>query len=133
MISSNIIERISNFIMPVEEEEMTVHEPDPRPFRAQLQVHSQAALRMYVGTPLSFDDVKPLADYLKSRTAVVVNFEGVDDPTKRRICDFLDGVTLVTGGEAVKVSSSAYLYVPPTVDIKRLPFECNLPVYQREK
>ena len=72
---------------------------------------------MEIHVPSNFDQVARVADDLLANHAVVVNFERVDAPEQRRICDFINGVSYVLDCEARRISDSMVLYVPSGVDV----------------
>ena len=101
-LASGLIDKLTNFLMPVEEAEMPAIEQHvgASDRRAQFKVHSQAALKVYIAAPQAFDDVKICADCLKANVAVLINYESVDANTQQRIADFLNGVCFVIGGDS---------------------------------
>ncbi len=133
-MASGLIDKLTNFLMPVEEEETQPAEaPSYGDRRAHFRVHSQAALKVFIATPAEFDDVKLCADYLKANVAVLINFEAADDATMQRIGDFLDGLLTVTGGTSQKVSDSVAIYVPAHVDINKEMYAYSIPQYVKRK
>ena len=90
-----------------------------RQARAQFKVHTTKVqeLRMQVYVPSSFDQVVLIADDLKDKKAIIVNYEKVDLAAQRRICDFVNGVCYVLDGDARRVSQNIVLYVPEGVDV----------------
>jgi len=127
-----LIDKLTNFLMPVEEvppEEMSA----ARDRRAQLKVHSPAALKVFIATPTEFDDVRLCADYLKANVAVLINFENADGLTKQRVGDFLDGLLVVTGGSSQRVSENVVLYAPPHVDVNQERYAYSVPAYVKRK
>ena len=71
-------------------------------------------IKLYV--PTDFEQVTAVADDIKGKRAVVINYEKVDLAEQRRICDFVNGVCYVTNGDAKRISSNIVLYVPDGVD-----------------
>lgn len=97
--------------------------PPQQPARPQLTVHTGKAsqgqgqslmIKLYV--PRNFDQVTDVADDIKSRRAVLINYDKVDLSEQRRICDFVNGVCYVTNGDARRISNNIVLYVPDGVD-----------------
>ena len=85
--------------------------PAPKARAAKAQ---ELMIKLY--TPTTFDQVTDVADDIKGKRAVVINYEKVDLSEQRRICDFVNGVCYVTNGDARRISSSIVLYVPDGVD-----------------
>lgn len=65
----------------------------------------------------AFDEVKMVADALKQKRAVLVNYEKVDTSVQKRICDFVNGVCYVLNGEVKRVTGTMVLYVPENISI----------------
>lgn len=128
-----LIDKLTNFLMPVEEAQQYAEAPPATDRRAQLRVHSPAALKVFIAGPTEFDDVKLCADYLKASVAVVINYEGVDGATQQRIGDFLDGMLVVTGGASQRVSDTVTMYVPAHVDINKEMYAYSIPPYVKRK
>ena len=65
----------------------------PQTSRPQLTVHTtkpqELMIKLYV--PTDFEQVTAVADDIKSKRAVVINYEKVDLAEQRRICDFVNG------------------------------------------
>lgn len=131
-LASGLIDKLTNFLMPVEEEQQVVEAPAVvGDRRAQLRVHSPAALKVFIASPAEFDDVKLCADYLKANVAVMMNFEAVDATVRQRIADFLDGLLVITGGACQRVSESVFVYVPAHVDINKEMYAYSIPSYSK--
>ena len=120
-MAPGLIDKLTNFLMPVEEEQQPVEVPHAGDRRAQFRVHSQnpAALKVFVATPAEFDDVKLCADYLKANVVVLINYADVDSAVQQRIGDFLNGLITVTGGACQRVTDTVVLYAPTHVDINK--------------
>ncbi|MDR3565531.1 MAG: cell division protein SepF [Negativicutes bacterium] len=128
-----LIDKLTNFLMPVEDAALPeMSTPGDR--RASLKVHSPAALKVYIATPQTFDDVRVCADCLKANVAVLINFEDIDSAdTQQRIGDFLNGVCFVSGGTNQRVSDHVILYVPANVDVNKEPYAYSIPTYSKHK
>ena len=89
--------------------------------RPQFTVHTGKAaqaqsLMIKLYTPRNFDQVTEVADDIKGKRAVIINYDKVDLSEQRRICDFVNGVCYVTNGDARRISNNIVLYVPDGVD-----------------
>lgn len=124
-MAANFFDKIVNFVglSPEEAEyqEEAAHATPERRRGAFLSVHTNnpVSSKVAVFHPTSFEEVQKLADALKSRDAVIVNFEGVDDYLTRRIIDFLSGVTYILGGETQKIGQAVMIFAPPNFDINK--------------
>ena len=61
--------------------------------------------------------VTAIADDLRAKKAVIVNYEKVEAEQQRRICDFINGSCYVTDGGAKRISDYIVLYVPEGVNV----------------
>lgn len=92
------------------------HEPRrPAPAREQEPAGKKTKLNFY--DPTKFEEVSEIADKLKSRQSVFINFEQTDPNTARRVLDFLSGSAYALGGRVMRVSSQAYIVAPSNVDL----------------
>ncbi len=87
--------------------------------RPKLTVHTTKVpeLAMEIHVPSNFDQVARIADDLLASRAAIVNFERVDGPEQRRICDFINGVSYILDCEARRITDAMILYVPSEVDV----------------
>lgn len=78
-----------------------------------------ALLRMKVVViePKTFDDSQQIANYLKDRKPVLINFENTDSDVAMRIVDFVSGTTYALNGEIKKVSHHVFLCAPNNVNV----------------
>ncbi len=90
-----------------------------KPVKPQLTVHTTKIpeMKVQVYVPTEYQQVVEMADDLKEKKSIVVNYDKVDKPLQRRICDFVNGVCYVSGGDARRITRSIVLYVPAGVDI----------------
>lgn len=75
------------------------------------------AMKVMVVEPLSFDDAQYVADHLKNKKPVVVNFENTDADIAKRIIDFISGTTYALSGNIQKVGNHIFLCAPSNVDV----------------
>lgn len=78
---------------------------------------SGAQLELKIVHPKEFDSVTQIADHLLQHRAVVVNMEMASAETRRRLLDFLTGVTYSVGGALRKVSKDAIILTPQEVEV----------------
>lgn len=74
-------------------------------------------IRFAVFVLSSFEEGKLAAESMKSGCGVLINGEKLDEPTLRRVVDFLDGAAHVLGAFSRLVSEHVQLYVPAGIDI----------------
>ncbi|MBR5381988.1 MAG: cell division protein SepF [Oscillospiraceae bacterium] len=90
-----------------------------------LQAIANGALRgngkvkVVVIEPQSFDDVQQVANCLKEKKPVVINFEHTEKSVANRIIDFLSGTTYALAGgiKAVDHTRNVYLCSPSNVNV----------------
>lgn len=110
------------------EQERPVAPPPPPPLRQDNVIDisdianspsKDLARRMNViiVMPKSFDDAQEIANSLKAKKPVVVNFEGTESETAKRIIDFISGTTYALGGEIKKLGRSVFLCAPSNVNV----------------
>jgi cell division inhibitor SepF len=128
-----LIDKLTNFLMPIDEPTSETEMPAVQERKANLRVHSPAALRVYVTSPASFDEVRFYADYLKSNVAVIVNFDSVDAATQQRISDFLNGILYMINGTTQRVSDNVHMYLPSQVDASKELYAYSIPTYIRKQ
>lgn len=74
-------------------------------------------MKVIIIEPVSFDDAQQIADHIKSRKPVVLNFENTGDDTAKRIIDFISGATYALGGDIKKVGQHIFLCAPNNVNV----------------
>lgn len=74
-------------------------------------------MNVIIVLPKSFDDAQEIANSLKSKKPVVVNFEGTESETAKRIIDFVSGTTYALGGVIKKLGRSVFLCAPSNVNV----------------
>ena len=78
-----------------------------------------AAYRMNVVViePRSFDDAQQVANCLREKRPVVINFENTIEEDAKRITDFISGTIYALNGEIKKVSNNVFFCAPSNVNI----------------
>ena len=74
-------------------------------------------LKMMIVEPETFDDSQNIADYLRERKPVVINFENTPADVSKRVVDFISGATYVLDGNIQKVGKDIFLCVPSNVSV----------------
>ena len=67
--------------------------------------------------PETFDDSQSIADYIRDRKPVVINFESTPDDIAKRVVDFVSGATYALDGNIQKVGKEIFLCVPSNVTV----------------
>ncbi|MBQ9377715.1 MAG: cell division protein SepF [Schwartzia sp.] len=74
-------------------------------------------MKVVVIEPQSFNDVQQVANFLKDKKPVVINFEHTDEGVANRIIDFLSGTTYALAGDIKKVAHNVFLCAPSNVSV----------------
>ena len=68
--------------------------------------------------PRAYSESQQIADYLKNRSAVVVNLKRVTPDQAKRIVDFLYGTIYAIGGDLQKLGGGIFLCTPNNVNVE---------------
>lgn len=74
-------------------------------------------MKVIVIEPKSFDDAQQVANCLRDKRPVVINFENTLDVDAKRITDFISGTIYALNGEIKKVSNNVFFCAPSNVNI----------------
>lgn len=74
-------------------------------------------VKVVVLEPSGFDDSQKIADYLRNKQPVVVNFDNTDSIVTKRMTDFISGTIYALGGSMKKIGHSILVCAPKNVDI----------------
>ena len=94
----------------VEEEYYTVSEEDAK--------NSADSNKVVLVEPRAYSESQTIADHLKTRNSVLVNFKRVTKDQQRRILDFLSGTLYAISGDLQKVGDGIYLCTPKNIDVQ---------------
>jgi cell division inhibitor SepF len=68
--------------------------------------------------PRAFSEAQQIADYLKAKNQVVVNFKRVTTDISKRIMDFLNGIVYAIDGKMEKLGPGIVLCAPKGFEIE---------------
>ena len=77
-----------------------------------------AGSKMMLLEPRAYSESQQIADYLKNRSAVVVNLKRVTPDQAKRIVDFLYGTIYAIGGDLQKLGGGIFLSTPNNVNVE---------------
>ena len=77
-----------------------------------------AGSKMMLLEPRAYSESQQIADYLKNRSAVVVNLKRVTPDQAKRIVDFLNGTIYAIGGSLQKLGGGIFLCTPNNVNVE---------------
>lgn len=80
--------------------------------------NGMAGSKMMLLEPRAYSESQQIADYLKSRSAVVVNLKRVTPDQAKRIVDFLYGTIYAIGGDLQKLGGGIFLCTPNNVNVE---------------
>ncbi|HLR21346.1 MAG TPA: cell division protein SepF [Tissierellaceae bacterium] len=90
-----------------------------------VNLHTNSNMKIIVHEPLSYEEAPTIIDDLKSRKAIVVNFEQLDTELKRQIFDFINGALYSIEGKIQKVTKDIFILAPNNIEIDGLKEELN--------
>ncbi len=79
---------------------------------------SSSSNQMILVEPRAYSESQTIADHLKAKNTVVVNFKRVTDAQAKRIIDFLTGTVYAIGGDLQKIGPGIYLCTPKNVSVQ---------------
>ena len=92
----------------------TPHAAAPAPTSAVRRVATSTA-QPFVLMPRMFDDAQQIGDRFKREQPIILNLQGLDRDTARRLLDFASGLCYARDGEMRKVANAVYMLVPANV------------------
>lgn len=79
---------------------------------------SSSSSKMILFEPRAYSESQQIADYLKKRSAVVVNLKRVTPDQAKRIVDFLSGTLYAINGGLQKLGTGIFLCTPNNVNVE---------------
>ena len=80
--------------------------------------NSNKSGKMILVEPRAYSESQEIADHLKARNSVVVNFKRVTTDQAKRIIDFLSGTLYAIKGDLQKIGDGIYLCTPKNIDVQ---------------
>ena len=105
------LDKFKNFLAGKDEEEMNEGEY----YNGEV-VDSEN--KMVLLEPRAYSESQQIADYLKNRSAVVVNLKRVTPDQAKRIVDFLSGTLYAIGGDLQKLGGGIFLCSPNNINVE---------------
>lgn len=90
------------------------HSAAPAPTSAVRRVATSTA-QPFVLMPRMFDDAQQIGDRFKREQPIILNLQGLDRDTARRLLDFASGLCYARDGEMRRVANAVYMLVPANV------------------
>lgn len=82
-----------------------------------VSIHSNKTMKVVVCEPENYDEVQVLADHLKAKKQVILNFENTPNDVSQRIIDFLSGTTYSLDGNSQRLGPHIFIFTPSNVEI----------------
>jgi cell division inhibitor SepF len=76
-----------------------------------------ASSAIHKSEPKRFNEAREVADRFKTGTAVIMNLQGTEDSTARRLVDFASGLVYGLDGKIELVANRVYLLTPADVEV----------------
>jgi cell division inhibitor SepF len=76
-----------------------------------------ASSAIHKSEPKRFNEAREVADRFKAGTAVIMNLQGTEDSTARRLVDFASGLVYGLDGKIELVANRVYLLTPADVEV----------------
>lgn len=73
--------------------------------------------QVHIVHPYRYDDAQEIGDKLREEVPVIMNLQGVEDDTYKRLLAFASGAAYVLGGELQKLAPRMYLVTPANVSV----------------
>lgn len=84
-----------------------------------VSIHSNKTMKVVVCEPDSYEEVQVLADHIKARRQVIINFENTPPDAARRIIDFVSGTTYALEGSCQQLGKTIFVFAPSNVEIAK--------------
>ena len=105
------LDKFKNFLAGKDDEEI-----NEREYYNEEVVDSEN--KMVLLEPRAYSESQQIADYLKNRSAVVVNLKRVTPDQAKRIVDFLSGTLYAIGGDLQKLGGGIFLCTPNNINVE---------------
>lgn len=99
------------------EERPNSREKDNRSLANVVALHSSKGIKVVVCEPERFEEVQALADHLKNRKQVILNFEATRPEISQKIIDFISGAVYALDGHSQQLGQNIFLFAPSSVEI----------------
>ncbi len=94
-------------------------EEKPKGSNNIVSLHSNKSFKVVVCEPENFDEVQVLADHLKSRKQLILNFDNTPPEVSQRIIDFISGTTYSLEGHSQQLGKDIFIFTPSNVEIAK--------------
>jgi len=82
-----------------------------------VSLHGSKGIKVIVCEPERFEEVQTLADHLKNRKQIILNFESTRPEVSQKIIDFISGAVYALDGQSQQLGQNIFLFAPSSVEI----------------
>ena len=107
------LDKFKNFLSGKDD---SVNDSDEEYYNEEVATDSEN--KMILLEPRAYSESQQIADYLKNRSAVVVNLKRVTPDQAKRIVDFLSGTLYAIGGDLQKLGGGIFLCTPNNINVE---------------
>lgn len=122
------LDKFKNFLSGKDD---SVNDSDEEYYNEEVATDSEN--KMILLEPRAYSESQQIADYLKNRSAVVVNFKRVTPDQAKRIVDFLSGTLYAIGGDLQKLGGGIFLCTPNNINVEGKISDENAPKATKSK
>lgn len=83
----------------------------------EANVSLEGALELKICKPKTLEQLLPAIDYLTTGRTVLLNLEGVETETYKRMIDFISGAAYALGVSIKKATKDSFFIAPKDVDV----------------
>lgn len=73
--------------------------------------------QVHIVQPAAYDDAQEIGDKLRSAVPVIMNLQGVEDDTFKRLTAFASGLAYGLNGDVQRLAPRMYLITPANVEV----------------
>lgn len=84
-----------------------------------VSIHTNKTMKVVVCEPEKFEEVQALADHLRNRKQLIINFENTPKEISQRIIDFISGTTYSLDGDSQQIGPHIFIFTPSNIEIAR--------------
>ena len=122
------LDKFKNFLSGKDD---SVNDSDEEYYNEEVATDSEN--KMILLEPRAYSESQQIADYLKNRSAVVVNLKRVTPDQAKRIVDFLSGTLYAIGGDLQKIGGGIFLCTPNNINVEGKISDENAPKATKSK
>ena len=122
------LDKFKNFLSGKDD---SVNDSDEEYYNEEVATDSENKIILL--EPRAYSESQQIADYLKNRSAVVVNLKRVTPDQAKRIVDFLSGTLYAIGGDLQKLGGGIFLCTPNNINVEGKISDENAPKATKSK